>query len=87
MSPLPHGFFRIFISGRYHRDMKIPKILASNSKQFRVYGILKQLQIDDDKCGGKGGGGWGEGGDYQIQKFHRWLHISSGLEKSPGFLF
>ena len=29
--------------------MKILKILASNSKQFRVYGIFKILQIDDDK--------------------------------------
>ena len=52
MSPLPHGFCRIFTSGRYHRDMKILEILTSNSKQFRVCGILKQLQIDDDK--GKG---------------------------------
>ena len=43
--------FEIFASGRYHRDMKILKILASNSKQFRVYGILKKLQIDDDKGG------------------------------------
>ena len=34
-------FFEIFISGRYHRDMKILKILASNSKRFRVYGIFK----------------------------------------------
>ena len=49
---LPHGFCRIFTSGRYHRDMKILEILTSNSKQFRVCGILKQLQIDDDK--GKG---------------------------------
>ena len=46
-------FLEIFTSGRYHRDMKILKILASNSKQFRVYGILKQLEIDDDK-----GEGW-----------------------------
>ena len=42
-------FFEIFTSGSYHRDMSILKILASNSKQFRVYGILKQLEIDDDK--------------------------------------
>ena len=33
--------------------MKILKILAYNSKQLRVYGILKKLQIDDDK-----GEGW-----------------------------
>ena len=41
MSPLPHGFLEIFTSVRYHRDMKILKILASNSKQ-----------IDDDRGGG-----------------------------------
>ena len=28
--------------------MKILKILASNSNQFRVYDIFKTLQIDDD---------------------------------------
>ena len=39
----------IFTSGRYHRDMKILKILASNSKRFRVYGIFKKLQTDDGK--------------------------------------
>ena len=43
MSALPRG--------RYHRDMEILKILASNSKQFRVYGIFKKLQIDDDEVG------------------------------------
>ena len=37
-------FLGVFTSGRYHRDMKILKILASNSKQ-----------IDD--IGGGGGGG------------------------------
>ena len=42
-------FLEIFTSGRYHRDMKILKILASNSKRFRVYGIFKKLQIDDDR--------------------------------------
>ena len=41
-------FLEIFNSGRYHRDMKILKILASNSKRFRVYGIFKKLQIDGD---------------------------------------
>ena len=35
--------------GRYHRDMKIQKILASNSKRFRVYGIFKRWQVDDDR--------------------------------------
>ena len=45
-------FLEIFTSGSfYHRDMKILKILASNSKRFRVYGIFKKLQIDDDKGG------------------------------------
>ena len=46
-------FLEIFTSSRYHRDIKILKILlASNSKQFRVYGLFKKLQIDDDKGGG-----------------------------------
>ena len=40
-------FLEIFTSGRYHGDMKILKILASNSKRFRVYDISKKLQIDD----------------------------------------
>ena len=44
-------FLEIFTSGRYHRDMKILKILASNSKWGKVYGIFKKLQIDDDKGG------------------------------------
>ena len=41
-------FFEI---GRYHRDMKTQKILASDSKRFGFYSILKKLQIDDDKGG------------------------------------
>ena len=41
MSPLSHGFFfEIVTIGRYHRKMKALKILASNSKQFRIYGIF-----------------------------------------------
>ena len=44
-------FLEIFTSGRYHRDMKIMEILASNSKPFRVYGIFKKIQIDDDNGG------------------------------------
>ena len=44
-------FLEILTSGRYHKDMKILKILAFNSKRFRVYGIFKKLQIDDDKVG------------------------------------
>ena len=35
----------IFASGRYHRVMKALKILASNSKHFRIGGILKKWQI------------------------------------------
>ena len=30
-------------------EMKNLEILASNSMQFRVYGILKKLEIDDGK--------------------------------------
>ena len=60
MSPYLMDFLEIFTSGRYHRDMKILKILASNSKQFRVYSIFKKLQIDDDKKKG-----------HQIQQFLR----------------
>ena len=41
----------IATSGRYHKDMKILKILVSNSKRFRVYGIPKTLQIDNGKRG------------------------------------
>ena len=40
-------FLEIFNSGRYLKDMEILKILASNSKRFRVYGIFKTLQIND----------------------------------------
>ena len=59
-SPYLMDFLEIFTSGRYHRDMKALKILASNFKWFRVYGIFKKLQIDgifkklqinDDKWG------------------------------------
>ena len=46
------GFLEIFTSGSYDRDMKILKILASNSKRVRVYGIYKKWQIDDDKGAG-----------------------------------
>ena len=31
--------------------MKILKLLASNSKRFRVYGIFKKWQIDVDRGG------------------------------------
>ena len=39
--------FEIFTSGSYHREMKILKRLASNSKRFRLYDIFKKWQIDD----------------------------------------
>ena len=38
-------FLEIFTSGRYHEDMKILTMLASNSKCFRVYGIFKKGQM------------------------------------------
>ena len=43
-------FLEILTSGRYHRDMEILEILASNSTRFRFYGFEK-LQIDDDNGG------------------------------------
>ena len=43
------GFFEIFTNDRYHRDMKILKIFASNSKRFRFYDIFKKQQIDDSE--------------------------------------
>ena len=49
MSLLPHWFLETFIKGRYHRDIKIQKILASNFKRFRVYGIFKRWEVDDDR--------------------------------------
>ena len=71
------GFLEIFTSGRYHRDMTLLKILASNSNWFRVYGIFKKWQIDDDRGGG------------QILHFLRYLllKITSGLKNSPWYLF
>ena len=45
-------FLELFTSSRYHREMQILKILACNSKRFRVYGIYKKWQIDDDGGGG-----------------------------------
>ena len=59
MSPLPNAFLEIFTSSRYHRDMKILKILASNTKPFRIYGIFKKLQINYNKR------------EHQIQQFIR----------------
>ena len=39
--PYLMDFYGVFTSGRYHRDMKIVKMLAPNSKQFRFSGIFK----------------------------------------------
>ena len=50
-SPYLMDFLEIFTSDRYHRDMKVLKILASNFRRFRVSGIFKKLQVDDDKWG------------------------------------
>ena len=58
-NPYLMDFLEIFTSGRYHRDMKILEILASNTKRFRVYGIFKKLQVHGDKR------------DRQIQQFLR----------------
>ena len=35
-------FSEIFTSGRYHKDMKILKTLASNSKWFRGYSLKNE---------------------------------------------
>ena len=58
--PYLMNFLETFTRGRYHRDMKIRKILAFNSQEFRVYGTTncKLMMIR----------GWGDG---QTQKFHR----------------
>ena len=58
--PYLMSFLEIFTRGRDHRDMKILKILAFNSKEFGVYGIANgKLMVIR---------GWG---DRQTQKFHR----------------
>ena len=70
-------FLKIFTIGRYHRDMKILKVLASNSKQFRVYGIFKKRQIDDDREG-------------RLNTTLSWItsvKVTSGLKNSPGYVF
>ena len=38
-------FFEIFTSGRYHRDMKALKILAPNSKHFRIHGTFNKWKL------------------------------------------
>ena len=44
-------FLEIFTSGKYHGDMTILKILASNFNWFRVYGIFNKWKTDDDRGG------------------------------------
>ena len=43
---IPWIFLEIFTSGRYHKDMKILKILAPNSKHFRIYNIFLVASAD-----------------------------------------
>ena len=44
MSPLPNGLFlKFLLVVRYHRDMKILKILVSNFKHFRIYGTFLKM--------------------------------------------
>ena len=70
-------FLETFTSGKYHRDMTNLKILASNSKWFRVYGIFDKWKIDDDRRGG------------QILHFLRQFlfKIISGLKNTSGYVF
>ena len=49
--PYLMDLLEIVTSGRYNRDMKTLKILASYSKRVRGYSIFKTLQIDDDDKG------------------------------------
>ena len=51
MSNKSHQLSRYKANTGKNRILRILKILVSNSKQFRVYGIFKKLQIDDDKGG------------------------------------
>ena len=41
ISYIPY-LFEIFTNGRYHKDMKVLKILASNFKHFRIYGTFNK---------------------------------------------
>ena len=38
-------FLEIFASGRYHRDMKVLKILASNFKWFKFMAFLRNYKL------------------------------------------
>ena len=46
-------FREIFASGRYHREMKIMKILASTPSGSEIMAFLKNDQIDDGIAGGQ----------------------------------
>ena len=35
----------IVTSGKYHRDLKALKILACNSKNFKIYGACNKWQV------------------------------------------
>ena len=39
------GFFEIFTTSRYYRNMEDLKILASNSTHFRIFGTFNKWQI------------------------------------------
>ena len=43
--PYIMGFFETVTSGRYYRDLITLKILASNSKHFKIYGTFNKRQI------------------------------------------
>ena len=45
MSPLSHRYFEIFVSGRYHREKKALKILASSCKHLKIYGTFDKWQF------------------------------------------
>ena len=66
-----------FLGSRYHREMKTRKILASNSKHFRIYGTFNKWQIGVPRL------------TFQILLFLRsiLLQTASGRENSPGYIF
>ena len=66
-------FVEIFTSGRYYGDMKILKILTSNSTSSEFIVFLKNDNLMMI------GGGWGAGGGSQILPFLRKL--------LPGYVF
>ena len=69
-------FLEIFTSVRYHGDMKILKILDTNSNRFTNYGIFKKWQVDEDSGIAK----------YNIFLDNFYLK-NSGLKDFPGYVF